>query len=99
MEYIVLDSYFEGSGVRNIVSEEYINIDDLNIDKSLKQEIKEWKKEYDEAFLKNRLNKDLIDKLDEKALKICFYINYNFKAYKVDYYYSEYLSKRIYING
>ena len=46
MRYITLDGFVYGTGVRDIYTNEYLNVDDLDITSSLKEEIKSWAAKY-----------------------------------------------------
>lgn len=98
MQYIILDGYISGTGVRDNSTSDYLDLSELNIDANIISQIEVWKQKYYNAIIGNKrkmLPSFFID-LDKEAIEISRRIVKEYPDYKIDYYYSDFLEKRIY---
>lgn len=99
IEYIILDGYLIGTGVRNKMTSEFIKIDKLNLSNRLKLEIQSWCSQYHLSTIENLgHNENIFYQLDLKGIELSKSIIKENKSYKIDYYYSDFFGKMIFQN-
>ncbi|MEZ5016350.1 MAG: hypothetical protein R2800_04805 [Flavipsychrobacter sp.] len=96
--YIVLDGCFTGTGVRDINTQEWIEISDLVVSDNLKTSLENWATEYQKYTPGSSLEIDdnTLKRLDDEGLRLSNAIMTENEDYKIDYYDSKY-GGRIYI--
>ncbi len=98
MKYIVLDGYISGTGTRDTMQQLYIPISELNLGEELTSAIKSWKSKYYNATVNKEGETSYQDfcNLDKQGIELSKIILELKMDYKIDYYFSDYLSKRVY---
>jgi hypothetical protein len=97
MRYLVIDGMLNGTGIRDLVDNEYIRPEELELDIALIERIKKWLEKYALAYYENFINNDRIEILDAEGLGITIAIKNALPNCKIDYYYSVARAERIYL--
>jgi hypothetical protein len=100
MRYLVLDGYISGTGIRDAISDEYLELKSLPLPKELIDAISSWKNEYYKEVVSGKSSTEKeksFQKLDGLGVELSKALKVVSNEIKVDYYYSDFKSKRVYL--
>ena len=85
MNYLIVDAYFAGTGIRDEYNGKYIQPQDIGISERLTTEINIWLCLYKKESHNGYRNTVLIEKLDKEGLRIALKIKKELRDVKISY--------------
>jgi len=87
MKYLIVDAYFNGTGIRDKYAGGYINPESLNLSPIFLEKLSVWLKKYHNEFYSQYDNNDKIKILDNEGKKIALLLKIELgENYKIEYY-------------
>ena len=95
MKYLVVDGYFNETGIRNEHDDGWVNPSDLGLSAELVARIDSWVKKYTKEKIDGYSNDTRLDALDTEGMEIALLIKNELPGSKLTYYSDSRLTKRI----
>ncbi|WP_303071469.1 hypothetical protein [Bacteroides nordii] len=96
MEYIIIDGYFSGTGIRDKYNRGYILPESLNLSPALIDKLKKWLTKYGSEFFNQYSDSERIKTLDEEGEQVAILVKKECANTKVEYY-SDAMMNTLYI--
>lgn len=96
MEYIIIDGYFSGTGIRDKYNGGYIPPESLNLSPALIDKLKKWLTKYESEFFNQYSYPERIKTLDEEGEQVAILVEKECANTKVEYY-SDAMMNTLYI--
>ena len=96
MEYIIIDSYFSGTGIRDKYNGGYILPELLNLSPALIDKLKKWLTKYESEFFNQYSDSERIKTLDKEGEQVAILVKKECANTKVEYY-SDAMMNTLYI--
>ncbi|WP_040508799.1 hypothetical protein [Leptospira wolffii] len=95
-DYLIIDGYFGGTGIRNSVEGSYIDLAELNLSTGLTDQINLWLKNYSNEFFEEYKNIEKAKSLDQAGIEIAKKVMNERRLNKIEYY-SDATGERLFI--
>ena len=87
MRYLIIDGCYGGTGIRDKYNGGYIEPIELSLSEIHISQISKWVHRYNNEFLSQYSNKELIDLLDKEGVEIARFLRENYSGeIKIEYY-------------
>lgn len=86
MKYLTVDGMLSGTGIRNTIEGDYLNLEQLRLSKQLINKISTWLDLYEDAHFMQYQDKQQITSLDKEGLLICSMLKKELPESKVEYF-------------
>ena len=96
MDYIIIDGYFSGTGIRDKYNGGYILPESLNLSPALIDKLKKWLTKYESEFFNQYSDSERIKTLDEEGEQVAILVKKECANTKVESY-SDAMMNTLYI--
>jgi len=86
MKYLVVDALFNGTGIRDYYTGDYLKPETLNLEAVTTIKIHDWLFRYKSEHHKGYINDDVINELDREGREIALKIKNELLEVKIEYY-------------
>lgn len=86
MEYLIIDGYPSGTGIRNYYNGGYIEPKTINLSNHLLKKLQQWLHQYRNEFFDGYQNKRKIENLDNEGKMLAFEIKKELNLTKIEYF-------------
>ena len=86
MKYLTIDGDLSGTGIRNSINGDFININELELSCLLRKKIQDWLESYEREHYFQFQDKEKINTLDLEGIKISKLIRKEIPDSKIEYF-------------